>query len=63
MRYIIEEALHEIFWENDTPLPVGMRVLKNRLIKGTVSQEKKEEILKKNGFVLQHPAIYKKVKK
>jgi len=63
MIYNQEQALYEIFWENEKALSPKYYVYKSRLRKGLLSQKKIEEILAENKFSITQKTLYKKSKK
>lgn len=58
--YTQDQALKEIFYNNENPLSDLQLVQKHRYTKGTLSQKIIDSLLKEFNFVIKKEAIYTK---
>ena len=59
-KFTQEQAIQEIFNNNETPLTPLMLVQKHRYKNGTLSQKAIDAILKENGYEVIQEALYTK---
>ncbi len=59
-KYSKEDALEEIFYNNENPLSAKLLVYKHRYKNGSLSQKSIDEILKEFNFVIYQQTLYTK---